>query len=122
MKQMLTLVIFLSLFSSCIKDKRTELLIKNNSGFTIDTLRITYGTEKISKSYFRKSINSGDTISTVFDMNFKGIDGGYLLEIYQNKKKTGKYFGYYSNATFKNYIYNLRIEKDTLLIEKSIEK
>lgn len=109
------------LFSSCGKNKKTVISIKNNSGLIIDTLKITYGTEKENKEYLIKNINSGDKINTVFDMNLKGIDGGYFLEVFQNKKKIEKYFGYYSNAIFKNYIYDLKIKKDTLLIEKNLE-
>ena len=103
---------------SCNNDKKTELFIKNNTGSIIDTLKITYGTEKESKEYLVKNINSGDKVRTVLDMNLKGVDGGYFLEVFQNKKKIEKYFGYYSNAVFEKYIFDLAIEKDTLLIDK----
>lgn len=107
---------------SCNDDKKTELLIKNNTGSIIDTLKITYGTEKQSKEYLVKNINLGDEVKTVLDMNLKGVDGGYFLEVFQNGKKIEKYFGYYSNAVFEKYIFDLAIEKDTLLINKIKKK
>lgn len=101
-------------------NKKTEISINNNSGFIIDSIKITYGTEEENEKYSIKNINNGDKVNAELDMNFKGIDGGYLLEVFQNKKKIEKYFGYYSNALFKSYIYDLKIEKDTLLIESSL--
>lgn len=113
----LTLIVLL--FHSCKRNKKTEISINNNSGVIIDSVKITYGTENENEKYLIKNINNGDKVKTELDMNFKGIDGGYLLEVFQNKKKTEKYFGYYSNSVFKNYIYDLSIEKDTLLIKKN---
>lgn len=105
--------------SSCNSDKETIILIENNSNSIIDSLKITYGTEKESAAYLKKNIRNKEKLKIIFDMNFKGVDGGYYLEVNKNEKKKEieKYFGYYSNAAFKNHTYIIKIEIDTLLIK-----
>lgn len=121
MKYIITIILVIT-FLSCNNDKKTKILIENNTNSTIDSLKLTYGTEKESTVYLEKNINPKEKVKVIFDMNFKGVDGGYFLEVYkkEKKKKIEKYFGYYSNAVFKNYTYFLKIENDTLLINKEL--
>lgn len=114
----LFLILTITLFSSCISEKKTTFIISNNTGAIIDTIMITYGTEKESKQYIKKNINPGQNVETVLDMNLKGVDGGYTIEIFQKEGKKDQFFGYYANAAFKNSIFKVRIEKDTLIINK----
>ena len=120
MKHIFSLLIIILCFSSCNIDKKTEISVTNNTSSIIDSLKITYGTEKENKKYLINNVNSGLKVKALLDMNLKGVDGGYFLEIFQKEKKIEKYFGYYSNAVFKNYIFDLKIEKDTLLINKNL--
>jgi hypothetical protein len=118
-------IIFLSfifILSSCNSDKKTELIVNNNSSELIDTLKIIYGTEKEYKEYIKTNINSYDSLKIVFDMNIRGIDGLYFVEITQQGEKRSKTFGYYTNSLFENYTYNIKVEKDTLLINKDVLK
>ncbi|QSS98053.1 hypothetical protein [Psychroflexus sp. ALD_RP9] len=106
-------------FLSCTSDKQTKISINNSTNSIIDSLKITYGTEKESKTYRTTHIDSKEKRHLILDMNLKGVDGTYFLEIFQGGNKLEKGFGYYSNAVFKNYNFNLKIEKDTLLITKN---
>ncbi len=120
MKKLLLLSIII--LSSCSSDKKTELIINNNSTVLIDTLKIIYGTEKEYKESIKTNINSYDSLKTILDMNIVGIDGSYFIEIVQEGKKRSKTFGYYTNSSFENYTYTIKVEKDTLLINKDILK
>lgn len=114
-------ILVIMLFFSCSPNKKSEITISNNTSSIIDSIKITYGTEKEFKNYLIKNINAGDKVKTVLDMQLKGIDGGYYLEVFQNKKTTGQDFGYYSNAKFKNSIFEVKIEKDTLIINENLK-
>lgn len=120
MKNILSLIVIL-IFLSC-NNKKTKILIENNTNSTIDTFKLTYGTEKESKKYLINNINPKKRIEVVFDMNFEGIDGGYFFELYQKEKdrEIKQDFGYYSNAVFKNYTFTIKIENDTILINKDV--
>lgn len=122
MKTIFLLVIIILCCLSCENDKKTTILIKNKTHLVIDTLKIIYGTEKENKEYNKNYINPKALIDIELDMNLKGIDGGYSLEIYQEGERRSKYFGYYSNAMFKNETYDVEVKKDTLIIKHVITK
>ena len=103
---------------SCANNKKTKIRINNNTNYIIDSLVITYGTEKESKKYIKSNINSKEIIDTTFNMNMKGIDGVYFLEAFQKNRTLEKSFGYYSNAVFKNNTFNLVIQKDTIVVSE----
>ncbi len=119
MKNILSLIVLL-IFLSCDNNKKTKILIENNTNSTIDTFKLTYGTEKESKKYLINNINPEKRIEVVFDMNFEGIDGGYFIELYQKDREIKQYFGYYPNAVFENYTFIIKIENDTILINKDV--
>ena len=122
MKKVISILIISLCFLSCQNDKKTKISINNRTNSAIDSLKIIYGTEKEYREYIANQINPDEEVTTELDMNFEGVDGGYSLKIYQEGKITTKYFGYYSNALFKNYLYDLRFEKDTLIISKDLMK
>ena len=122
MKKVLSILVFITCCLSCEHDKKTKIAINNRTNLVIDSLKIIYGTEKEYREYVAKSIIPNELVNTELDMNLKGEDGGYSLEVFQGEKTTTKYFGYYSNALFKNYTYNLNFERDTLIISKYLMK
>ena len=89
MKYFLSLLMAIAIFS-CANNKKTKIRINNNTNYIIDSLVITYGTEKESKKYIKSNINSKEIIDTTFNMNMKGIDGVYFLEAFQKMSNSNK--------------------------------
>lgn len=93
-------------------NNKITFIVENNTGFPIDSLRITPDSEEKFTA-----LKNGEKLTYVANMN--GIpksDGAYTMS-YRNKESGEKYrriFGYYTNGTPLEEQMHIRIEKDSL--------
>jgi len=117
MKNKIVISSLLLLIVSCFHRKEPKITIINNSGNLYDSIKVC-ASEKNSTLFYNvksKSIVKGKIL---FDESEKS-DGCYKIFLYQKDSlKLNNCFGYYTNGASLNYKFDIKIEKDSLIIDE----
>ncbi|WP_179352695.1 hypothetical protein [Winogradskyella vidalii] len=96
-----------------------KFIITNNSGFNIDSLRITPDSKK---EYI--SLKKGEEVVHYIEMDDLNSDGSYLI-CFRNldtKATTKQQFGYYNKGSQIEKNIMITIQKDTILTKSNFNK
>lgn len=117
MRILLTILILIFL-SSCQSEIKAKFVIKNMTDNTIDSINIKSFDHENNSNFIQ--IKPGDSNIYWLDMtDLPKADGDYLLTFKRNHTYTEmERFGYFTNGYPLEEVTNIRIEKDTVIIEQ----
>jgi len=116
MKNRIVISSLLLLIVSCFHRKEPKITIINNSGNLYDSIIVFTSVNKPTLFYNvkNKGIVKGKIL---FDESNKS-DGCYKILLYQKDSlKFNNCFGYYTNGASLNYKFDIKIEKDSLIVD-----
>ncbi|MHA7059989.1 hypothetical protein ACWGOQ_0022370 [Aquimarina sp. M1] len=110
-----TLIVLLVVIAYFIfKPKGIQFIIKNNSDFTIENIKISTSEHLYIKEF--EKIEANKSVTGFLSMKSNNQDGSYTLELTRNNGvKESRKYGYYSNGKASDDGIILTIQNDTII-------
>lgn len=115
MRNLLFIISIIITLVSCSNSNKVKFI--NESDIQIDSI-LLIGNQKCNPLVIKKLLPNNTITGFLENCNESVGDGSYIVEIYSNKSKTTKGFGYYTNGFMCFDEFEIKFSKNNTIIVK----